>query len=199
MASGVRKRVCISLILLSLAIIIDQVIKIAVKTNMSLGEGLVVFDDWFQIKFVENNGMAFGMEIFNKYFLTSFRMVAVVFIIYYLLKLLRDSAKPLGYVVCITLVLAGAIGNLIDCLFYGEIFSSSIGQVAEYVPWGEGYSTFMNGHVVDMFYFPLFTWPDWLPLVGGDIFFGPVFNFADACVSCSVAAILLFYRNIFMK
>lgn len=199
MASGVRKRVCISLILLSLAIIIDQVIKIAVKTNMSLGEGIVVFDDWFQIKFVENNGMAFGMEIFNKYFLTSFRMVAVVFIIYYLLKLLRDSAKPLGYVVCITLVLAGAIGNLIDCLFYGEIFSSSIGQVAEYVPWGEGYSTFMNGHVVDMFYFPLFTWPDWLPLVGGDIFFGPVFNFADACVSCSVAAILLFYRNIFMK
>lgn len=199
MASGVRKRVCISLILLSLAIIIDQVIKIAVKTNMSLGEGIVVFDDWFQIKFVENNGMAFGMEIFNKYFLTSFRMVAVVFIIYYLLKLLRDSAKPLGYVVCITLVLAGAIGNLIDCLFYGEIFSSSIGQVAEYVPWGEGYSTFMNGHVVDMFYFPLFTWPDWVPLVGGDIFFGPVFNFADACVSCSVAAILLFYRNIFMK
>ena len=94
MASGVRKRVCISLILLSLAIIIDQVIKIAVKTNMSLGEGIVVFDDWFQIKFVENNGMAFGMEIFNKYFLTSFRMVAVVFIIYYLLKLLRDSAKP---------------------------------------------------------------------------------------------------------
>ena len=199
MASGVRKRVCISLILLSLAIIIDQVIKIAVKTNMSLGEGIVVFDDWFQIKFVENNGMAFGMEIFNKYFLTSFRMVAVVFIIYYLLKLLRDSAKPLGYVVCITLVLAGAIGNLIDCLFYGEIFSSSIGQVAQYVPWGEGYSTFMNGHVVDMFYFPLFTWPDWVPLVGGDIFFGPVFNFADACVSCSVAAILLFYRNIFMK
>ncbi len=199
MASGVRKRVCISLILLSLAIIIDQVIKIAVKTNMSLGEGIVVFDDWFQIKFVENNGMAFGMEIFNKYFLTSFRMVAVVFIIYYLLKLLRDSAKPLGYAVCITLVLAGAIGNLIDCLFYGEIFSSSIGQVAEYVPWGEGYSTFMNGHVVDMFYFPLFTWPDWVPLVGGDIFFGPVFNFADACVSCSVAAILLFYRNIFMK
>lgn len=199
MASGVRKRVCISLILLSLAIIIDQVIKIAVKTNMSLGEGIVVFDDWFQIKFVENNGMAFGMEIFNKYFLTSFRMVAVVFIIYYLLKLLRDSAKPLGYAVCITLVLAGAIGNLIDCLFYGEIFSSSIGQVAQYVPWGEGYSTFMNGHVVDMFYFPLFTWPDWVPLVGGDIFFGPVFNFADACVSCSVAAILLFYRNIFMK
>lgn len=199
MTSGVRKRVCISLVLLLLAIIIDQVIKIAVKTSMSLGEGIVVFNDWFQIKFVENNGMAFGMEIFNKYFLTSFRMVAVVFIIYYLLKLLRDSAKPLGYVVCITLVLAGAIGNLIDCLFYGEVFSSSIGQIAEYVPWGEGYSTFMNGHVVDMFYFPLFTWPDWVPLVGGDIFFGPVFNFADACVSCSVAAILLFYRNIFMK
>ena len=97
------------------------------------------------------------------------------------------------------MILAGAVGYLIDCLFYGEIFSSSYGQVAEFVPWGEGYATFMNGRVVDMFYFPLFTWPDWMPLIGGDIFFGPVFNFADSCVSCSVIALLIFYRERFLK
>ena len=166
---------------------------------MCLGEGIMVFGDWFQIRFVENNGMAFGLEIFSQYFLTSFRVVAVCFIVYYLIKLLREAKSPFGYIVCIALILAGAVGNLIDCLFYGEIFSSSLGQVAEFVPWGEGYSAFMTGRVVDMFYFPLFTWPEWVPLIGGDIFFGPVFNFADACVSCSVFALLIFYRDIFMK
>ena len=166
---------------------------------MCLGEGIMVFGDWFQIRFVENNGMAFGLEIFSKYFLTSFRVVAVCFIVYYFIKLLREAKSPFGYIVCIALILAGAVGNLIDCLFYGEIFSSSLGRVAEFVPWGEGYSAFMTGRVVDMFYFPLFTWPEWVPLIGGDIFFGPVFNFADACVSCSVFALLIFYRDIFMK
>ena len=199
MASGVRKRVCISLILLSLAIIIDQVIKIAVKTNMSLGEGIVVFDDWFQIKFVENNGMAFGMEIFSKIFLTLFRVVAVGALFYYLVKLLREQKQPIGYILCIAFILAGAMGNLIDCLFYGEIFSSSYGSVADFVSWGDGYSSFMHGRVVDMFYFPLFTWPDWMPIIGGDIFFGPVFNFADACVSCAMIALLIYYRDIILK
>ena len=101
--------------------------------------------------------------------------------------------------ICIALILAGALGNILDCLFYGEIFSSSVGSVAEFVPWGEGYSSFMHGEVVDMFYFPLFTWPDWMPLVGGDIFFSPVFNFADACISCSVVALLIFYRRILLS
>ena len=96
---------------------------------------------------------------------------------------------------CVAFILAGAVGNIIDCLFYGEIFSSSYGQVASFVPWGEGYATFMQGRVVDMFYFPLFTWPDWMPMIGGDIFFSPVFNFADACISCSVVVMLLFYRK----
>ena len=194
-----RKRSWIVLSLLTLAIVADQVIKIAVKTSMQLGEGIMVFGEWFQIRFIENNGMAFGMELFGKLFLTSFRMVAVGFLIYYLASLLRTAKKPFGYVVCIAMVLAGALGNLIDCLFYGEIFSSSYGQVANFVPWGEGYASFMEGRVVDMFYFPLFTWPDWLPLIGGDIFFAPVFNFADACISCSVVALLIFYREIIFK
>ena len=194
-----RKRSWIVLSLLTLAIVADQVIKIAVKTSMQLGEGIMVFGEWFQIRFIENNGMAFGMELFGKLFLTSFRMVAVGFLVYYLASLLRTAKKPFGYVVCIAMVLAGALGNLIDCLFYGEIFSSSYGQVANFVPWGEGYASFMEGRVVDMFYFPLFTWPDWLPLIGGDIFFAPVFNFADACISCSVVALLIFYREIIFK
>lgn len=199
MASDRRKQSLLVFSLIILAIIIDQWIKIAVKTSMSLGEGIMVFGDWFQIRFIENNGMAFGMELFDKFFLTSFRMVAVCFLVYYLIKLLRETKHPIGYIICIAMILAGAVGNLIDCLFYGEIFSSSYGQVAEFVPWGEGYATFMNGRVVDMFYFPLFTWPDWVPLIGGDIFFGPVFNFADSCVSCSVIALLIFYRDRFLK
>jgi signal peptidase II len=174
-----------------LAIFIDQVIKIAVKTGMALGDGFSVFGDWFQIRFIENNGMAFGMELFDKVFLTGFRLVAVVFLVYLINKLIRNREYPLGFVFAVAMIMAGAAGNIIDCLFYGEIFSSSYGEVAHFVPWGEGYASFFEGRVVDMFYFPLFTWPEWVPLIGGDIFFGPVFNFADACISCSVVAILI--------
>lgn len=182
-----------------LAIFIDQVIKIAVKTSMALGDGFSVFGDWFQIRFIENNGMAFGMELFNKLFLTGFRVLAIAFLIYVLIKLLKDKSYPLGFVFSVGMILAGATGNLIDCLFYGEIFSSSYGEVAHFVPWGEGYASFFQGRVVDMFYFPLFVWPEWLPLIGGDIFFSPVFNFADACISCSVVAILIWYRKFVFK
>ncbi|MBO7193644.1 MAG: lipoprotein signal peptidase [Bacteroidaceae bacterium] len=182
-----------------LAIFIDQVIKIAVKTSMALGDGFSVFGDWFQIRFIENNGMAFGMELFNKLFLTGFRVLAIAFLIYVLIKLLKDKNYPLGFIFSVGMILAGAAGNLIDCLFYGEIFSSSYGEVAHFVPWGEGYASFFQGRVVDMFYFPLFVWPEWLPLIGGDIFFSPVFNFADACISCSVVAILIWYRKFVFK
>ena len=178
-----------------LAIFIDQVIKIAVKTGMALGDGFSVFGDWFQIRFIENNGMAFGMELFDKVFLTGFRLVAVVFLVYLINKLIKNREYPLGFVFAVAMIMAGAAGNIIDCLFYGEIFSSSYGQVATHVPWGEGYASFFEGRVVDMFYFPLFTWPQWMPLVGGDIFFSPVFNFADACISCSVIAMLIWYRR----
>ena len=199
MELAVKKRYWTVLTSLALAGVIDQVIKIMVKTSMALGDGFSVIGDWFQIRFIENNGMAFGMEFIGKTFLTSFRVVAVALLLYYLLKILKEGKHPLGYMICIALILAGALGNILDCLFYGEIFSSSVGSVAEFVPWGEGYSSFMHGEVVDMFYFPLFTWPDWMPLVGGDIFFSPVFNFADACISCSVVALLVFYRRILLS
>ena len=195
---SIKRRSLLVISFMVLEIVIDQVIKIAVKTNMSLGDNFPVFGDWFQIYFIENNGMAFGMELFSKLFLTSFRVVAVGFLGYILYRLLNNRKYPTGFVMCVALILSGAVGNIIDCLFYGEIFTSSYGQVAEFVPWGEGYGTFMEGRVVDMFYFPLFTWPDWLPLVGGDIFFAPVFNFADSCITCSVATILLFYRKYLM-
>lgn len=195
MAAKLKNRCWIVLFSVVIAIVADQAIKIAVKTGMPLGGGFSVLGDWFQIRFVENNGMAFGMELFNKVFLTSFRIVAVCFLVYVLYKLVRNRKYPVGFLFSVAMILAGAIGNIIDCLFYGEIFSSSYGQVAHFVPWGEGYGSFLEGRVVDMFYFPLFTWPEWLPLVGGDIFFSPVFNFADACISCSVFAIILFYRK----
>ena len=195
MAKSTKRRSAVILSLILLAIVIDQIIKIVVKTNMQLGESIPVFGDWFKILFVENDGMAFGWELLNKMFLTSFRIVAVAFLGYFLYKLLKNRKYPFGFVLCVAMILAGALGNIIDCLFYGEIFTSSYGRVAEFVSWGEGYGTFMQGKVVDMFYLPLFTWPEWIPFVGGGIFFAPVFNFADACISCSVVALLLFYRK----
>ncbi len=195
----IKSRSSIVLALIVLALVIDQVIKIVVKTNMSLGESIPVFGDWFKILFVENNGMAFGMELLGKAFLSLFRIIAIGFLIWYLRRLLKDAKSPFGYIVCIAMILAGAAGNLIDCLFYGEIFTSSHNQVAELVSFGDGYSSFMYGKVVDMFYFPLFTWPEWVPFVGGGIFFAPVFNFADACISCSVVALLIWYRKYIFK
>ena len=198
MAKSSKKRSVVILSLILLALVVDQVIKVLVKTNMQLGESIPVFGDWFKILFVENNGMAFGMEIISKIFLTSFRLVAITFLGFVLYRLVKNRKYPFGFVLCVAMILAGAVGNIIDCLFYGEIFTSSYGGVAEFVSWGEGYGTFMQGKVVDMFYLPLFTWPEQLPLIGGDIFFAPVFNFADACISCSVVAMLIFYRKYFL-
>ena len=179
-------------------LVIDQIIKILVKTNMSIGEEIRI-TDWFYILFVENNGMAFGMEFIGKLFLTSFRIVAVALIIWYLVKIIRQNLKT-GYIVCISLILAGAIGNIIDCVFYGVIFSESThGTIANFVPVGEGYSEWLYGKVVDMFYFPIIdtNWPEWMPFVGGEhfIFFSPIFNFADAAISCGIIALILFYSK----
>lgn len=185
------------LIIVLAALVIDQAIKLAVKLNMYLHESFAVCGDWFYIYFTENPGMAFGMELGSKLLLTSFRIVAIAFLVYYLYKIVRKDRFSTGYVVCVALVLAGATGNLVDCLFYGEIFTDSVGRVATVVPWGEGYGDFLYGKVVDMFHFPLFSfdWPQWMPFVGGDnfVFFSPIFNFADACISCSVIAIAIFY------
>lgn len=180
-------------------LLIDQIIKIEVKTNMTLGEAKRV-TDWFYIEFIENNGMAYGMKFINKLVLSLFRLFAIGFISYYLAKIIKKNVAPLGYIVLIAMVLAGAAGNLIDCLFYGLIFDASTPfTVSQFVPFGEGYSTFLHGKVVDMFYFPIIqtTWPEWVPYFGGSeyVFFSPVFNFADACISVGVVALLLFYRK----
>lgn len=180
-------------------LLIDQIIKIEVKTNLTLGEAKRV-TDWFYIEFIENNGMAYGMKFINKLVLSLFRLFAIGFIGYYLGKIIKKNEAPFGYVVLIAMVLAGAAGNLIDCLFYGLIFDASTPfTVSQFVPFGEGYSTFLHGKVVDMFYFPIIqtTWPEWVPYFGGSeyVFFSPVFNFADACISVGVVALLLFYRK----
>ncbi len=179
-------------------LVIDQIIKIWVKTSMYMHESIRI-TDWFYIYFTENNGMAFGMELFGKLFLTSFRVVAVCLIAWYLFRVVNRHYKT-GYIVCLSLILSGAVGNIIDSIFYGEIFSESTRtQIASWVPLGEGYGSWLHGKVVDMFYFPIIdtNWPSWMPFVGGEhfIFFSPIFNFADAAISCGIIAMLLFYSR----
>lgn len=188
-----------AVILVTAILLIDQIIKIWVKTHMSLHESIIV-TDWFHISFIENNGMAYGMQIGSKIALTVFRMVAIGVLGYYLWNITRKGAAKWGYVVCVAMILAGAVGNLIDCLFYGQCFEASApGHVSQWVEWGQGYAPMLMGKVVDMFYFPLIVthYPDWFPFWGGEefIFFSPVFNFADASISVGVVALLLFYRN----
>ena len=186
-------------VLIILAILlIDQAIKIWVKTSMTLHENIHV-TDWFYIAFIENNGMAFGMQLGSKILLSLFRVVAISLLGYYIWLQVRRGAKT-GYIVLLSMVLAGAAGNLIDCMFYGLVFNaSSPYYVSYFVPFGTGYAPFLMGKVVDMFYFPLIEsdWPQWMPFVGGDhfVFFSPVFNFADASISVSVVWLLLFYRK----
>lgn len=184
--------------LIVILIVIDQIIKIEVKTGMYLRESIHIAD-WFQILFIENNGMAYGMTFINKVVLTLFRVVVVSVIGYYIWKVLKERVRT-GYLVCLSMIFAGAIGNIFDCLFYGLIFSESTPfSVSTLVPFGEGYAPFLQGRVVDMFYFPIIdtNLPDWLPIWGGEhfVFFSPVFNFADSCISVGVVALLLFYRK----
>ena len=179
-------------------LLVDQAIKIWVKTSMTLHESIHI-TDWFYITFIENMGMAFGMQLGSKIILSLFRVVAICVLGYYIRNLVRQNART-GYIVCLAMVLAGAAGNLIDCMFYGLIFNESSPYYLSYfVPFGSGYAPFLMGKVVDMFYFPLIEteWPTWMPFVGGEhfVFFSPVFNFADACISVSVVWLLLFYRE----
>ncbi|MBL6657651.1 MAG: lipoprotein signal peptidase [Flavobacteriales bacterium] len=189
-----------SILLIAAILILDQLLKVWIKTNMMIGQEIHFFD-WFIIHFTENKGMAFGMEFggsFGKYLLSIFRLVAIVAIAIYLKNIAATDVKK-GVVFSISLVLAGAIGNMIDSAFYGLIFSESYGQLA--TVFEGGYAGFLQGKVVDMFYFPLINghFPDWMPLVGGNhfIFFRPVFNIADASISVGVINMLIFHRSFF--
>ena len=192
-----------SLVLIFLVLIVDQVSKIWVKTNMVLGQEFSVIGNRVIIHFTENNGMAFGYEIggeYGKIILSLFRIVAVIGIIWYMYHLVIKNA-PQGVVLSIALILAGAIGNIIDSAFYGVIFNESFFRPAEMFPPEGGYSSLLHGRVVDMLYFPVLqgTWPEWVPFRGGErfIFFRPVFNFADTAITTGVAITLTFYRKYF--
>lgn len=193
----INKGVVATIIVVAI-LLIDQAIKLWVKTSMELHESIHVFD-WFYITFIENNGMAYGMQLGSKLLLSLFRLIAISVLGYYVWRQVKTGARW-GYVVCLSMILAGAVGNLIDCMFYGMIFEQSTPyHIAQFTAFGEGYSSFLMGRVVDMFYFPLIvsTWPDWVPWYGGDefIFFSPVFNFADANISVGVVVLLLFFRK----
>lgn len=186
-------------LIIALVIVIDQAMKIWVKTHFYYGEEMQV-TSWFRLLFIENNGMAFGMELGSKLLLTLFRIIASAAFIYYLWRLRNSTDVPRGYVVCIALITAGALGNVIDCIAYGLIFNSPIPpQVAQLFPPDGGYGTLFNGRVVDMFYFPLceWDWPNWMPMIGGNhfVFFQPIFNIADASLSVSVIVLILFYAR----
>ncbi len=188
----------LSLIIILAILIIDQYIKIMVKTNMCLGESIHI-TNWFQIHFIENSGMAYGMEFINKIVLSLFRIAASCYIGWIIYQQVKLKART-GYIVCLSMVLAGAAGNVFDGMFYGLIFNgSSPDYISYFVPLGHGYAPFLMGKVVDMFYFPIIdtNWPSWMPVVGGDhfIFFSPIFNFADSCISVGVVVLLIFYRK----
>ncbi len=198
MANIKKSRGILAVTLILVLLVIDQVIKIWVKTNMPLYDTIEI-TSWFKIHYIENNGMAFGMTFVNKLVLSLFRIAAIVLLCYYISLLVRRGCR-LGYLICVAIVTAGAAGNIFDSMFYGLIFSgSSPYYVSYFVPFGDGYAPFLMGKVVDMFYFPLIesTFPDWVPFWGGEnfVFFSPVFNFADACVSVGVVVVLLFYQR----
>lgn len=184
-------------LIIVLVIVIDQAVKIWVKTHFYYGEEVAI-TSWFRLLFIENNGMAFGMELGSKLLLTLFRIIASCALIYYLWRLSNRNDIPRGYMVCIALITAGALGNAIDCIAYGVIFNSPIPpKVAQLFPPDGGYGTVFNGRVVDMLYFPLceWNWPQWMPWIGGNhfVFFQPIFNVADASLCVAVFVLILFY------
>ena len=186
-------------IVMLLIVVVDQVVKFYVKTHFYLGEAYEVFP-WFQIKFIENNGMAFGMELFNKFILTFGRIAAVIFFIWFIKKTLSVAGLRKGFYIACALITAGAAGNIFDCVFYGEIFNNPFPpEHAVLFPEGGGYAGWFEGRVVDMLYFPFFsfTWPSWIPGIGGKEyeFFQYIFNIADASSCVGVALLILFFSG----
>ncbi len=194
------------IIILAILLVADQVVKILVKTNMMIGESIHVFGDWFQILFIENEGAAFGFKLggqWGKLILSLFRVGLIALVIYYIGHLRRKKA-PKGVLIGFTMILGGAIGNMIDSAFYGLIFSeSTYNTVATVFPEGGGYAPLMFGKVVDMLYFPIInsTWPSWMPWVGGQdfTFFSPVFNIADSYITIAVVYLLIWHSKYFLR
>lgn len=198
-----KKKVIISFIVIFGVLLLDQIIKIWVKTNMVMGEEIHIIGDRIMFHFTENRGMAFGMELgwsWGKLALSLFRVIAIGGLIYYLIRIIKAGENTF-YIICISLVIAGATGNLIDSAFYGLIFNESFGHVAQMFPAGGGYESFLHGNVVDMFYCPVIntTWPEWSPIKGGQqlLFFRPVFNVADSAITVSVFLMIIFYKKVF--
>jgi len=192
-----------SILLVILVLIADQVLKIWVKTHMQIGDEIHFFGKWGMLHFIENNGMAFGMEMGGrpgKLILSVFRIIAIFGIAWFLYSLIRKESNQ-GLILAVSAILAGAIGNIIDSVFYGMIFSESYNQVAVMFPPGGGYSSILHGRVVDMLYFPVINthWPEWSPFRPGEtfIFFRPIFNIADSSITCGVFSILLFQKKMF--
>lgn len=193
---------------LAVALTIDQLSKFWVKTHMAIGDYILIFGlKWAQIHFIENEGMAFGLKFggqYGKLVLTITRLITVGFLFYFLNKMIRDKKYPIGAIIAITLITAGAIGNIIDSVFYGILFSESTPrQIAELFPPDGGYAKLFFGKVVDMFYFPLYNghWPDWLPGIGGRPlrFFAHIFNVADSCITVGITIVLIWYRKLFFR
>ena len=191
-----------AILVIVLLLVADQTLKIWIKTHLSLGEDIRIMS-WFHIHFVENNGMAMGIEVMGKLFLSIFRIIASIAIIYYLYRLVKKNFS-LRFILCVSLIFAGAVGNILDSIFYGVIFSESTPfQVAALFPSEGGYGTWLHGKVVDMFFFPLFqfNWPSWMPWIGGKefVFFQYIFNLADAYISVGFIVLLLFFRKTFSE
>lgn len=194
-----------AVLIVFLVLLIDQLIKIMVKTHLMEGQEVLIFGNWGRIHFVENPGMAFSMELpseYGKILLSVFRIIAIGFIIYLIRRLIREKYHP-GLVYAGAMILAGAIGNMIDSAFYGLIFTDSVGRVAEIFPKGGGYTGFLKGNVVDMLWFPIAhgVFPKWVPLWGGEFyeFFRPVFNIADASITIGVSIIIVFQKTFFAQ